>query len=622
MEPGKCENALSEMESMDTETSVDAPVAFTIPKDEFGCGTLDSAYSPQMWRDMGKLFQQETLSDVMLMAEGQSIPCHKFHLAVASEYFYDRLAVASDAVNHNLMEIEGISFHTLKIIVSYLYTGNINITVENAGDVIPACKILKLNSAFATCEAFLLENISPQNCIGLHRVASESNIQALREKTRDVMLNDFKEVVSGPEFQEMSLAGIEEYIKSQDLNIPNEDPVCDAVLSWIKFHPDERSRHFHQLVKSVRFRFCSIYYLKYILPKEPLLETVENQKRLLSALKHQSSDGFCWDKVHSECQECSISPRKCYGSKASMMIIGGCSDPGDVTRTECWQLSGKDWKVREECPIPTAIRMFSACTGIDSVVVTGGTYGGKVISRCWLLSTATYQWSPLPDMNTPRARHASVCVAGQPYVIGGEGADEEELCIIERLEQKNRYWEFLPALPEAVIYPLAVCYGQQIYVFGGTDVKGRKDSMSGYVFSLKSNRWQKVQDMPGICRYGSAVVWKDIFYLVGGFEQSCMSFNPALNVWTTLSRCQHQHADGPALVWKDRILVCGGRQNVPSGTLVDTDDGEEEWEEDGTAGTSVIEEYDPETDTWAVSHIELPHRLDSHFIFCTSSTGI
>ncbi len=62
-------------------------------------------------------------SDVMLMAEGQSIPCHKFLLVAASGYVYSRLVVTPDAVNHNLLEIEGVSFQTLQIIVSYLYTG-------------------------------------------------------------------------------------------------------------------------------------------------------------------------------------------------------------------------------------------------------------------------------------------------------------------------------------------------------------------------------------------------------------------------------------------------------------------------------------------------------------------
>ncbi len=67
--------------------------------------------------------------------------------------------------------------------------------------------------------------------------------------------------------------------------------------------------------------------------------------------------------------------------------------------------------------------------------------------------------------------------------------------------------------------------------------------------------------------------------------------------------------DGPALVWKDRILVCGGRSN-------------EARRHDGTAGgTSVIEEYDPETDTWTVSQIELAQRLTLHFVF-SIETGI
>ncbi len=56
------ENALSETESMESETSPDTPGKLPIPKQEFGSGTLDSAYQPQVWRDMGKpLFQKETV---------------------------------------------------------------------------------------------------------------------------------------------------------------------------------------------------------------------------------------------------------------------------------------------------------------------------------------------------------------------------------------------------------------------------------------------------------------------------------------------------------------------------------------------------------------------------------
>ena len=100
---------------------------------------------------------------------------------------------------------------------------------------------------------------------------------------------------------------------------------------------------------------------------------------------------------------------------------------------------------------------------------------------------------------------------------------------------------------------------------------------------------------------------KSKIYIVGGFQQSCLCYDPILSQWTTLSQCQHEHADAPALVWKGRILVCGGRSYKAKNA------------DDEPDGTSVIEEYDPETDSWTVSTIELPENLRAHFVFSIES---
>ncbi len=593
-------------ESLEAGTSQDDSPKPTITEEEFGSGTLDSAYQPQAWRDMGKMFQQEILSDVMLMAEGQSIPCHKILLASASEYFYTKLVAASDASAHNLLEIEGISFKTLKAIVSYIYTGHVNITVENAGNVIPACKILKLSSAYATCESYLMDKITPANSIGLYNVATINGIPQLQKKAKEVMVNNFKEVVSGPEFQSMSVHDVEEYIQNEGLRIPNEDPVYDAVISWISYQPEERSLHFSQLIKNIRFRFCSTFCVRYVALKEPLMDTAEYQKVLLSALKHQTDGGLCLDKVRSECKDCSILPRQGYQCKPSMHIIGGVSDPGDHTSRECWRLENGKWEAGWDYSMPMALQFFGACLIIDSVVVTGGYNNGKPVSKSWILSTSAYQWSALPDMNTARQRHISVCVGGQVYVIAGEGADGIEMSSVECLQRNSGQWEVIPDIPKPLVHPVAVGYGQCIYVFGGTDMKS-KHSDSCYVYGTNSKSWHELPDMPHTCKYGSAVLWKDMIYLVGGFGRLCMSFNPATNTWSTLSQCRYEHADGPAFVWIDRILVCGGRSNNAK------------CEKGNAGGTSQIEEYDTETDTWSVSHIKLPLKLWAQFMFSTEA---
>ncbi len=235
-------------ETVQSTLTQDPSIKPTIPDEEFGFGICDSDYCPQTWSGMGKLFQKETLSDVMLMAEGQSIPCHKFLLAVASEYFYNRLVVHYDAVNHNLLEIEGISFNALKVIVSYLYTGNINITAENAWDVIPACKLLKLTTACHTCEIFAFETVTATNCIGLYKMATEHNIEHLSAKALDVMVSDFTDVVSGREFLNMSEIEVADYIQKEDLKIPTRDPVFEAVVSWVRHQRQERESSFSRLI--------------------------------------------------------------------------------------------------------------------------------------------------------------------------------------------------------------------------------------------------------------------------------------------------------------------------------------------------------------------------------------
>ncbi len=575
-------------------------VSQTIPETEFGLGICDSTYCPKTWSGMGKLFQQETLSDVMLMAEGQSIPCHKFLLAAASEYFYNRLEVETET--GILLQIEGITFNALKVIVSYFYTGYINITEENIKDVMPACKTLNLASASAICDAFASEMINPGNCIGLYKMAMAHDFQDLSVKALLIMQKNFSAVLSGREFFAISETDLVGYIQNWNLNSLNNDLVFEAVKMWVRYQPLERESSFSRLITHLRLRYCSHHYLTHVISKEPLMDNRECQKILLDALVHHTNI------FPDSSEQADTVPRKRSTKRNKLIILGGVSDPGHVIHTDVWSLRGAGWRVMEQSSIPASIYSFSACVVKGGVLVTGGySDDDKPISQCWLLSTTTYQWSSLPDLRTPRARHASVCVAGDVYVIAGEGGDGKEISCMEYLGKIGKTWDPLPDLPKALIHTMAVSYGQHIYVFGGTDMAG-EPSRSVFAYGTNSRIWQALTEMPQICKFGSAVVWKDRIYIVGGFDQSCMCYYPALAQWSTLSRSGYAHADAAALAWQGRILLCGGRINE-----VCDDDAA-----DATC-TSLIEEYDPATDTWVVSQLELPHTLCLHFAFSTES---
>ncbi len=97
--------------------------------------------------------------------------------------------------------------------------------------------------------------------------------------------------------------------------------------------------------------------------------------------------------------------------------------------------------------------------------------------------------------------------------------------------------------------------------------------------------------MPQFCLNGSAMVVGEKIYVVGGNDNACMSYDPEQDQWTVLSKPGVNHRKGSAVVWNNHILLCGG------------------------AETSVIEEYDPGTDNWAVWEHELPRAMECRAVF-------
>ncbi len=384
----------------------------TIPEKIFGSGVHDSKYQPQVFKSIGRIFQaKQSHTDIMLMAEGQSIPCHRVALAAASEYFHTSITASMEGTggNHNLLEIGDIKFQTLQLIVSYLYTGFINLTIDNANDVIAASKLLKLESLYRTCEDHLNDVANVRNCITLYRVAKLHGMGGLTDKARKLMLEKFTDVVAGEEFMAMTEQELIEYIQSDELCLPNENEVFAAVVAWVGHDPDKRKPCMDALIEHVRLPYCTELYLKHVVSNEPLMKTSVCSQLLVRSLLVPDSPSAGNNQLHAtDCYHCGTMPRSQF-TKMNLLCIGGVSKE-NVSLRSCWHLSDAN-KIKLE-DMPQTVRFFSACIISSGILVTGGQYG-QVVEKTWLWPCGKGSWSSMPDMNTARCRHASVCVAGR-----------------------------------------------------------------------------------------------------------------------------------------------------------------------------------------------------------------
>lgn len=63
---------------------------------------------------------------------------------------------------------------------------------------------------------------------------------------------NFTEVVTSEEFLKLPLEQVLELFSADDLNVPSEESVFDAVLMWLKYDPANRDKHVTELLKKVR----------------------------------------------------------------------------------------------------------------------------------------------------------------------------------------------------------------------------------------------------------------------------------------------------------------------------------------------------------------------------------
>ncbi len=454
-------------------------------------------YRERVWKDLRCFFQQDELTDVMLVADGQSIPCHKVLLAASSRFFYDKFVVNQESLEHNLLDIEHVDFDTLRTVVSFVYDGHIELTVENAEKLVPASINLMLPELTNMCKEFLQHTIDRDRsaCIAIHRIGKANSLTDIRDRARQTMLRHFLDVSQMDAFMEMSENELQEYIGDTGLNVTSEDPVFEAVMTWV----ENRKSSLENLIENVNLSHCSQQFLGKV-RKEPLMQIRKCLRYLTDALYHHMTT-----KTHH------------FGGTGRK---ANCDKLLALYADQCWIL--RDGEVEWICEIssfrigaprvPTA-QYSSACMMGDSILITGGNLGkehDKCSKKSWTLTIPTMRWTALPDLNIARSDHATVCVGNQVYVLGGWDGQTQKS--VEYLDEQNELWCVVCDMPVGLFRHIAVSYKHFIFVFGGFA------SRKTFMFNSKNKKWSRKANMPSCCEKGSSVVYGDRIYVLGGEE--------------------------------------------------------------------------------------------------------
>ncbi|ELU09991.1 hypothetical protein CAPTEDRAFT_103627 [Capitella teleta] len=502
--------------------------------------------------------EAEEFVDVALVFGERRVKCHKVILAGACDYFHRMFLTDMAESASKEVSMKGISANTGALLVDYLYGGRIEVTAQNAQDLLSASDMLLIDALKEDVEEFLCQNTGSSNCISLLHIARLYDLKALLKDAHTFLLGNIKEMIDSEELhllQEGDLVDIliASYCQEDSFRL---------VQKWVR-SSEARTDRFACLLEHVELSECSKEFICNTVMEEEFMMNKQGMKLIQKIMQ---------------------SSTLADSSKKQALVVG--NRDGKMT----WVCAdGQLWE--RVCKPPSQNQYSSACASPGGFIVSGGSHSFEAQADCYSYDVLTNEWTALPPMPTARILHSSVHHNHHLYIVGGSDNEDVYLDSVETLDMRSGQWSRLPPMPRPLREPQVVFVSNHLFVLGGFLNSGEL-SVGVHEYDAAHGTWGARCSLPEECEGADAVCFGGDFFVVGGDDRCCMRFNTSSDSWTKLQGPPYDHYWGPSFVWRNKIILCGGEDR------------------------DSIEEYSPGTDSCsAIWTLKMPNRKRMRFAF-------
>uniref|UniRef100_A0A672GUX2 Kelch-like family member 17 n=1 Tax=Salarias fasciatus TaxID=181472 RepID=A0A672GUX2_SALFA len=514
---------------------------------------------------MNRMRQRGLLCDIVLHVSNKEIKAHKVVLASCSPYFHAMFTNEMSESRQTHVTLHDIDPQALEQLVQYAYTAEIVVGEGNVQTLLPAASLLQLNGVRDACCKFLLSQLDPSNCLGIRGFADTHSCSDLLKSAHKYVLQHFVEVSKTEEFMLLPLKQVLDLISSDNLNVPSEEEVYRAVLSWVKHDIDGRRQHVPWLMKCVRLPLLRRDFLMSNVDTELLVRHHSECKDLLiEALKYH-----LMPEQRGVLSNSRTRPRRCEGASPVLFAVGQCAAAGRHceaydTRTDRWHMvasmsTRRARVVMKECAgaFIVSLRLETIRSPSPSLQVrrhlgprhrrvlrshhqrlAAGGFHGNTLWSSWsstgrrtVSTTAerydplTSTWTSIAAMSTRRRYVRVATLDGSLYAVGGYDSSSH-LATVEKYDPQSNTWTAIAnMLSRRSSAGVAVLDGM-LYVAGGNDGTSCLNSVER--FNPKTNTWEGVSPM-NIRRSGptsvALSVGSGVPFPVAGVKTRCKKKN-------------------------------------------------------------------------------------------------
>uniref|UniRef100_A0A8C4QD25 Kelch like family member 12 n=1 Tax=Eptatretus burgeri TaxID=7764 RepID=A0A8C4QD25_EPTBU len=508
---------------------------------------MTNSHAKSILNAMNSLRKSNTLCDVTLRVDDEDFPAHRIVLAACSDYFCAMFTNELKEKDKPRVDLQGLTASTMEILLDFVYTETVHVTVENVQELLPAACLLQLKGVKQACCEFLESQLDPSNCLGIREFAEAHNCLDLQQGAELFSLKFFPEVVQHEEFRLLGNNEVEKLI------------CCDEIQPLIRRSLEcrdlvDEAKKFH-LRPEIRAQMQSARTKPRLGANEVLL--------VIGGFGSQQSPIDVVEKYDPKTQEWSLLPsiarKRRYVATVSLngrvYAIGGYDGRSRLSSVECLDFTAdEDGVWYSVAPMNVRRGLAGATTLGDMIYVAGGFDGSRRHTSMERYDPNIDQWTLVGDMATAREGAGLVVANGVTYCMGGyDGINI--LNSVERFEPHTGYWSHVSPMSTKRSGAGVALLNDHIYVVGGFDGTAHLASVEAY--NIRMDTWTTVTSMTTPRCYVGAAVLRGRLYAIAGYDgnsllSSIESYDPIMDSWDIASSMGMQRCDAGVCVLREK----------------------------------------------------------------------
>ena len=516
---------------------------------------------------------QDFFNDVTIKTDNnQNISANRMVLSCYSAFFEKMFKSKLKEQYESSIVVKGVDGESLKLLINYIYTGQLLINSDNFVSILSGADYLQLNKVKEFCFEFMENELTCDNYCFILKLADVYNNTSLKQKVYEFFCNNLDEILENQSFKNLFKNDLLSCISMLKQPVIKQSVVCKLIMDWVKHDTETRKHYLPDFLKLIVFKEISIDYLQMLICDKLIQENLTCSSlmnfHLLQLLKCKnvldkesriiSIGGNGMETTVTEVYSCSKNSLASYPdlptplkSHCSVKLNGYiyCMGGGyknktfnDVKRLNLKNMS-KNWE--EVAPMNTKRKWFGAAVFEDRIIVGGGWYKtGKRLSSIEAYSSTTNEWKMIASLKQKRTGTKFVVCDGSLFALGGYDG-ENYLSSVERLDGIDKEWRESAPMNKARTRFTAVSYGGFIYAIGGKTDDDEDSDSSVEQYDPQTNTWNRLNCLK-VARHGHcACVFREKIFVVGGYNElghvnEIECYDPVLKEWIVANETKNK----------------------------------------------------------------------------------